>query len=294
MVAARREADRCASEMTRRRSRVRTFSLCLFALATVSLGHSSTSAATASVSIAAAANLIFALDALSAEFTRVAPDVSVKTTSGASGSLFAQIKQGAPFDVFMSADTDYPRALVADGVADSAMLRTFATGRLVVWTTRNAFDISDLAALVRSQSVKRIAIAQPKSAPYGRAARAALETVGVWSNAEPKLVFGESIAQTAQFVETGNADIGFVAMSLVISPRLEKKGAWTEVPPALYRSVSLDHAAVLTTRGAANPAAKRFLEFLVSDSAKRILREFGYGVPTDETFPARLEPARAT
>lgn len=268
-------------------------SLCLLALAILSLAHSSTSAAPGSVSIAAAANLIFALDELNAEFTRVASDVRVTTTSGASGSLFAQIKNGAPFDVFMSADTDYPRALVAAGAADPAMLRTFATGRLVVWTTRDQLDISDLAALVRSQSVKKIAIAQPKSAPYGRAARAALENIGVWSNAEPKLVYGESIAQTAQFVETGSADIGFVALSLVISPRLEKKGRWTEVPPALHRSVSLDHAAVLTNRGAANPAAKRFLEFLTSDGARRIFREFGYGVPaTDGTVPAGAESSR--
>jgi molybdate transport system substrate-binding protein len=232
-----------------------------------------------SVSVAAAANFVYALEALNAEFRRGAPEIMVTTTTGASGNLFAQIKNGAPFDVFLSADTDFPRQIIADGLGDRTTLRTFAMGRLVVWTTRAGLDVSDLAAVVRSADVRKVAIAQPKSAPYGRAARAALEKIGAWSIVESKLVFGESITQTAQFVETGNADIGLVAMSLVLSPRLEKKGRWNEIAPDLYGGASLDHAAVLTNRGAASPAAKRYLEFLGSDAARKILREFGYGVP---------------
>jgi molybdate transport system substrate-binding protein len=237
------------------------------------------------VSVAAAANLIYALEALNAEFKRAEPDVAVTSTSGASGSLFAQIKNGAPFDIFLSADTEYPRQIVAEGLGDPSTLRTFATGRLVIWTTRPNVDISNLAAAVRSPGVKKVALAQPKTAPYGRAAQAALEKLGAWSDAEPKIVFGENITQTAQFVETGNADLGFVAMSLVLSPRLANKGRWKEAAPDLYASVSLDHAAVLTTRGAANPTARRYLEFLRSDEARKILRDFGYGEPRENERP---------
>jgi molybdate transport system substrate-binding protein len=231
-----------------------------------------------SLSVAAAANFVYAIDELIAEFKRSAPGVAVTSTTGASGSLFAQVKNGAPFDVFLSADTEYPGQLVTAGLGDPTTLRIFATGRLVLWTTRPDLDVSHPAAAVRSPLVRKLAVAQPRFAPYGRAARAALEKLEVWTEAQPKIVMGENITQTAQFVETGNADAGFVALSLVLSPRLANKGRWTKVPPALYAGVSLDHAAVLTNRGTRNPAARVFLSFLTSDAAKQILRNFGYGV----------------
>lgn len=231
------------------------------------------------VAVAAAANFVYALDALNAAFKRAEPDTRVVTTTGASGNLFAQIKNGAPFDVFLSADTDYPTQIVAAGLGDPSTLVTFATGQLVLWTTRAEVDLSDLRAALRSPRVRKIAIAQPKTAPYGRAALATLEKLEVGSVTQPKLVMGENITQTAQFVQTGNADLGFVARSLVLSPQLAKQGHWVVVPAELYASVPLDHAAVLTQRGAANPAAKRYLDFLKTDAAKAILRNFGYGVP---------------
>ena len=230
-----------------------------------------------SVSVAAAANLVYALDALNAEFAKAAPDVKVTTATGASGSLVAQIKNGAPFDVFLSADLDYPRALAKAGQADEKSLVTFATGRLVLWTTQPGVELKSIADTVRSPGVKKLAIANRDSAPYGRAAQQALEKLGAWADAQPKLVVGENITQTAQFVETGNADAGFVALSLVLAPNLKTKGRWLEVSPDLYSSLA--HGAVLTTRGAANPAAKKYLEFLSSNAAKKILRDFGYGVP---------------
>jgi molybdate transport system substrate-binding protein len=230
------------------------------------------------VSVAAAANFIYALESLHAEFKRASPATTVTTATGASGSLYAQIRNGAPFDVFLSADVDYPRRIVTDGSGVSSTLTIFATGRLVAWTLRPDVDLSDLRTALRSASVRKIAIAQPRTAPYGRAAQVALEKLGVWTEAERKVVVGESISQTAQFVETGNADLGFVALSLVLSPQLAKRGHWVELPPECYAYVSLDHAAVLTVRGAANSAAKRYLEFLSTDAAKKILREFGYGV----------------
>jgi molybdate transport system substrate-binding protein len=231
------------------------------------------------VAVAAAANLVYALDALTAEFKRSAPDITVTSTVGASGSLFAQIRNGAPFDVLLSADTAYPQQIVAAGFGERSSLRTFATGRLVVWTMRSDLDLSNIEAALRDSRVQKIALAQPKAAPYGRAAEATLQKLSVWTELHRKFVFGENISQTAQFIETGNADIGFVAMSLVLSPRLEQRGKWQEVPPHLYPGVALDHAAVLTTKGAANPAARSFLHFLGTEPARKVLRDFGYGVP---------------
>jgi molybdate transport system substrate-binding protein len=230
------------------------------------------------VSLAAASNLVYVLDSLDAAFKRSSPAVDVTVTTGASGSLFAQIRNGAPFDVFLSADREYPEQIVAARLGDAASLRTFATGRLAVWTTRADLDVGDLRELLLSPEVKKIALAQPRTAPYGRAGQAALQKLGVWRDVERKLIFGENITQTAQFVETGNADAGLVALSLLLSPNFTRKGRWKEIPAEWHESVSLDHAAVLTLRGAANPAARRFLAFLETDAAKKILREHGYAV----------------
>jgi molybdate transport system substrate-binding protein len=235
-----------------------------------------TTRAAESVSIGAAANLVFALDSLNAEFKKSAPDVNLTSATGASGNLVVQIKNGAPYDVFLSADLDYPQALIKAGNAEAKSLVTFATGRLVLWTTRPGLEVRDIAATVRSPAVQKLAIANLDTAPYGRAAKQALEKLGAWTVALPKIVTGENITQTAQFVETGNADAGFVALSLVLSPKLKDKGRWLEVPADLH--APLDHGAVLTSRGAENGAAKRYLEFLQSEAAKKILREYGYGV----------------
>ena len=230
-----------------------------------------------SVSVAAASNLVYALDALNAEFAKTAPAVTVTTTTGASGSLVAQIAHGAPFDVFLSADLDYPRALVAAGQADGKSLVIFASGQLVLWTTRPDLKLEPIPALVRDPGVRKIAVANLATAPYGRAAQQALEKLGAWADAQPKLVVGETITQTAQFVATGGADVGFVALSLVLAPNLKATGRWLPVPAGLY--APLEHGAVLTVRGAANPAARRYLEFLASAAAKNVLRRFGYHVP---------------
>jgi molybdate transport system substrate-binding protein len=229
------------------------------------------------LSIAAAANLVYALEALDSEYGKGAPSVKVTTATGASGNLVAQIRNGAPYDVFLSADLDFPRALIGAGQADGSTLITFAVGRLVFWTGRTDLDVSALAAAVRSPLVRKLAIANVTSAPYGRAAKEAMEHLGVWDDAQPKLVIGENISQTAQFVETGNADAGFVALSLVLSPKLKDKGRWSEVPKGLYGA--LDQGAVITEHGAKNPAAQSYMGFLRSAAARGILESYGYGVP---------------
>lgn len=229
------------------------------------------------VAIAAASDLVFCLDALQAEFARTEPAVTVRITTGSSGNFFAQIRHGAPFDLFLSADVLYPRQLAAAGAADGRTLALYAIGRLVLWTTRPDLDPADPAALVRHPAVKKFAIANPEHAPYGRAAREALVALGVWPEVRSRIVLGENIAQTAQFVQTGNADAGIVALSLVQAPALQGVGRWRELPESLYQP--LEQAFVLTTAGARNPAAARYAAFLRSPAARAIFERYGFRLP---------------
>lgn len=230
------------------------------------------------LSIAGAANLIYALESLNAEFKKAEPTTELTVITGASGSLVAQIQNGAPFDVFLSADLEYPEKLVAAGHADPKSLTKFAVGRLVLWTTRPGLEVkAGAAAVVRDPKVRKIAIANLTTAPYGKAAREALTRLGLWQAAEPKIVIGENITQTSQFVETGNADVGFVALSLVLSPRLKDTGRWVEIDASLYSP--LEQGAVITQRGTANPAAARYLKFLSSPEARAVFERFGYRIP---------------
>jgi molybdate transport system substrate-binding protein len=254
-----------------RRVRAAVIGICL------GLGAPIAASGAETLTIAAAANLSYALEALNAGFREAFPEVDVTTAVGASGNLVAQIRNGAPYDVFLSADVEFAEALVRTGHADSKSLTRFAVGRLVLWTVKPGLDVSDIASAVRSPAVRALAIANADSAPYGRAARQALEKLGLWDVARPKLVSAENISQATQFVETGNADAGFVALSAVVSPRLKGRGRWTEVPAGLYDP--LTQVAVITARGAANPGSARYVAFLRGEEARRILEGFGYGMP---------------
>ncbi len=234
-------------------------------------------AAQSALSIAAAANFIPVLGPLDAAFEATAPGTTVTPSAGASGSLYAQIANGAPFDVFLSADLEFPRKLAQSGFAVGTSLTPFATGRLVLWTTLPGRDPVTIVGLLSNPRVHRVAIANPQTAPYGKAAKQALERLGLYAALAPRLVTGENISQTAQFVDTGNAQAGFVALSLVLSPGMKDRGRWVEVPAGLY--APLVHAAILTNRGAANPEARRYLLFLGSPAARAILARFGYGTP---------------
>ncbi len=229
------------------------------------------------VSVAAAANLVYALEALNAQFAASHPQVKLTSARGASGNLVAQIRNGAPYDVFLSADRTFAERLVSDGMAQAASLRVFAIGRLALWTVKAGVDIGSLERVVRDPAVHRIAIANPDSAPYGLAARQALEKQGLWEAVQPKLVRGENISQTAEFVQTGNAEAGFVAMSLLLVPGVKDRGRWLEIPADLY--TPLEQEAVLTNRGADNPAAREYIEFLGTAPARSILESFGYRLP---------------
>jgi molybdate transport system substrate-binding protein len=234
-------------------------------------------AAPVALAVAAAANLTYALAPLDAAFAKSNTGVTVVPVLGSSGNLVAQIRNGAPYDIFLSADMDFPRRLVQAGGAEASSLTVFAIGRLVLWTVNPALPMNSVAETVRNAGVVKLAIANPATAPYGRAAQQAMEKLGILDGIRPKLVVGENISQTAQFVETGNADAGFVALSLVLAPKLKNRGRWLEVPAELYEPIA--QGAVLTNRGSGNPAARRYLEFLHSPDATAIFRRFGYGLP---------------
>ena len=230
-----------------------------------------------SVSVAAAADLVYCLEELNATFQKAHPEIELKSSTGASGNFFAQIKNGAPFDVFLSADVNYPKELIKAGLADEKSLQLYAIGHLVVWTTLDIVDVSKGVASLSAPTLGKVAIANPEHAPYGRAAKAAIEHAKLWDAIKDKVVYGENIAQTAQFVETGNADAGIVALSLVLSPKLTKKGKWTEVPESDYPT--LEQAAVLTKKGANNPAAGQYLEFLRTPEARAVFDRYGFRLP---------------
>ncbi len=233
--------------------------------------------ATGTITVAAAADLIFALDELNAKFQAIHPGTAVKVTTGASGNLFAQIRQGAPFDVFLSADMNFPRELVKTGAADERSLASYAIGHLVLWTTKTNLPVRQGLAVLTNATIGRIALANPATAPYGRAARAALTNAGLWEAVQPKLVLGDNIAQTAQFVQTGNADVGLVSLSLVSAPKLAGVGVWWPVPEDAYPR--LEQGVILTARGATNDLARAYLTFLGSDTARVVLDRFGFRRP---------------
>ena len=231
------------------------------------------------VSIAAAADLAYCLDDMNAAFRKAHPDADLKVASGSSGNFATQIKNGAPFDVFLSADVSFPRDLVKAGLADEASLTTYATGKIVLWTTHpETIDVTKgLAVLKDPGSVKKLAVANPDHAPYGRAAKEALQHDKLWDAVQSRIVLGENIAQTAQFVETGNAEAGIVALSLVLSPKLAKLGKWQEIPADDY--ARLEQAVVLTKQGAGNTLARAYLEFLRSTEARAIFDHYGFRLP---------------
>lgn len=235
-------------------------------------------AAGGKITVAAAADLQFALPEIVREFQRTNPRVEVSTVYGSSGSFYAQICNGAPYDVFLSADRQYPDRLVEAGLAVRGSLVRYAMGRIVVWTPANSpldLDRQQIHAL-EADSVKHVAIANPQHAPYGRAAEAALRTLGVYDRVAPKLVMGENIAQTLEFAESGAAEAGIVALSLAVAPAARARGRYWEIPPTSYPPI--EQAGVVLTRSANATSAGEVLRFLATPAAARILANYGFSV----------------
>jgi molybdate transport system substrate-binding protein len=227
--------------------------------------------------IAAAADLVYCLQDLDAAFKQQNPDADIKVSSGSSGDFFAQIQHGGPYDVFMSADLNYPRKLAESGYADGHSLYTYAVGRIVLWTLDSSIDLSHGLASLKQASIKHIAIANPAHAPYGRAAQAALQHEGLWDAIQPLIVSGENIAQTAQFVQSGNADVGIVAYSLLKAPKLQNVGHYVLIPLEDYPT--MDQGAIVTTQGRSNPLAAKYLAFLATPAARAIFDRYGFSLP---------------
>jgi molybdate transport system substrate-binding protein len=224
------------------------------------------------VTIAAAADLNFAMPEIARQFRAAYPAVELEIAYGSSGNFFAQIGNRAPFDVFLSADVEYPRKLASAGVGVGNSVFTYAVGRLVVWVP--AGSPLDPATALREAAVKHIAIANPQHAPYGRAAQAALRTLGLYQSVAPKLVLGENIAQTLQFVESGAADAGIVALSLALAPPLRARGRYWEIPLDAYPRMEQGGIILKDSK-----AARDFRAFLLSDGGRRILKQYGFVIP---------------
>jgi len=235
-------------------------------------------AAAEELTVAAAADLNYVLSDMARTF-EAKSGIKVTLSFGASGNLYSQIQSGAPFDLFFSADEEYPQKLARAGVADASSLRIYALGHLVLWVPNNSpFDPQKLQMEVLTQSaVRHIAIANPQHAPYGRAAMAALEHFGLKSKVADKLVFGENVSQAAQFVQSGNAQAGLLALSLAKSPAMESTGRFWELPADSYPE--LKQAAVVISGSKHKTAAQAFLDFVVSPEGAATLREHGLTPP---------------
>jgi molybdate transport system substrate-binding protein len=231
-----------------------------------------------SLAVAVAANLKPAFEEIATRFQQRHPGVEVRATFGASGTFFAQISNGAPFDLFLSADVEYPAKVVERGLSDGEAF-TYAYGKLVVWVPKGSkldLDGEGLAAL-SDPAVQRIAIANPEIAPYGRAARAALERAGLYEGLKDRIVMGQNVSQTAQFVQSGNAQAGFIPLSLAKAPPLSEEGRAWPVPPASHDRI--DQAGVVI-KGAKEAALARALAaFVTGEGARDVLERYGYDVP---------------
>ena len=233
--------------------------------------------APAALAIAAASDLQSALPALAARFERETGR-PVTLTFGSSGNFYSQIQNGAPFDLFLSADVDYPRRLEAAGLTEPGTLRPYAIGTLVLYApTRAGLDLREGLAVLADPRVRRIAIANPAHAPYGRAAVAALTHARLYDRVRGKLVLGENISQAAQFVQSGNAEAGLLALSLALAPALRAGGTYVEVPDTFYPAI--EQAAVVVKASSRKDAARQFLAFLGRPEIVGLLKDAGFLLP---------------
>ena len=229
------------------------------------------------ITVAAAADLNPVLTEVAARYKSETGN-SVRLSFGASGNLNQQIKNGAPFDLFLSADEDYARSLIKEGFAEKDSLYRYAVGRLVLWIpATSTLDLQEKGmSVLLDPAVKKIAIANPLHAPYGRAAAAALRHFGLYEKVADRLVLGENVSQAAQFVESGNAQAGLVALSHAVAPGMKEKGKYWLVPPDAYPE--LNQAAVILSNSRHKQQAAAFLEYLKGSEARSIFEQYGFAL----------------
>jgi molybdate transport system substrate-binding protein len=240
------------------------------------------------IRVAAAADLQYALADLALQYEKHSA-TKLAVTYGSSGNFYAQIQNGAPFDLYFSADVAYPQKLVEAGLAERDSLYSYARGRIVLWVARD-FPL-DPALLewktLEEVRVQKIAIANPEHAPYGAAAVAALKKAGMYEKVQSKFVYGENISQTAQFVQSSGAQVGIVALSLAISPAMRDGKRW-EIPQELYPP--LNQAVVMLKSAQNQSAARAFLEFLKTDAARATLKRYGFTAAEDSNVASPTKP----
>lgn len=225
--------------------------------------------------VAVAANFAEVIDELKPIFEKDGTR-KLQVTTGSTGKLYAQIKAGAPFNILLSADTKTPERLETENLGVRGTRFTYAVGRLTLWSSDPARIGTDGPTALKAADVNHIAIANPDLAPYGVAARESLLALGLWDTLKSKIVMGENIGQTYSLVATGNAQLGFVAVSAILSPRATQKGSQWEVPQKLFTPIKQD--AILLNAGRNNDAAIAFLKFLKSPEARAVIERYGYGI----------------
>jgi molybdate transport system substrate-binding protein len=230
------------------------------------------------LTIAAAADLKFAMAEVVDKFRSNRPGDQIEVIYGSSGKFFTQIKNGAPFDMYFSADIGFPRELEKQGLT-VGVTHPYAIGRIVLWSLKPELAKTPLKNLPKAP-IRRFAIANPQHAPYGLRAKEAMEHQGVWKAMERKLVMGENIAHTAQFIDTQAAEAGIVALALVLSPTMAGKGTWTLIPDAWHEP--LEQGYVITKRAAGNRLAADFATYMDSEPARVIMRRYGFVLPGEE------------
>src|SRR4029077_2823309 len=246
--------------------------LCLFVITNVNL------AVAEEITIAAASNLNFAVREVAAEYEKASGN-QVRLTFGSSGNFYSQIQNGAPFDLFFSADLEYPQKLEGAGLTVPGSFYQYAIGRIVLWTGHESrIDVTKGIEALREPTTKKVAIANPKHAPYGRAAVAAMEYFKVYDQVKDKLIVGENISQAAQFIESGACDIGIIALSLAIAPTMKSKGTYWEVPTEAHPC--LEQGAVILKSSKNQEAARQFLEFIKGPQGQEIMKRYGFTLPS--------------
>jgi molybdate transport system substrate-binding protein len=234
-------------------------------------------AAAEEITVAAASDLTFVFPDVAATFQKETGN-SVKFSFGSSGNFLSQIQNGAPFDMFFSADIGYPKKLDAAGLVEPGTLYEYAVGKLVLWVpSASTLDLKRGLAVLTDPSIHKIAIANPEHAPYGRAAVAAMKHENVYDQVSSKLVMGENISQTAQFVQSGSADIGLLALSLAVAPSLKDNGRYELVPASDYPPI--EQAAVIIKSSKKKETAKQFLAFIKKPAIVSLMRDYGFTVP---------------
>jgi len=247
------------------------------ALVACVLGGTSPRVSAQELTIAAASDLQTVVPALAQQFKRQT-GITVKPVFGSSGNFFAQIQNGAPFDLFFSADVDYPKQLEAARLAEPGSLYEYAAGRIVLWTRKDSgIDLARGIGALADPRIRKIAIANPEHAPYGRAAVAALQHDGLYARVKTKLVLGENISQAAQFVQSGAADVGIIALSLTLGPDARAIGVAHDIPASFYPPIA--QAAVILSSSRNKDLARRFLTFIKEPDVVRALADFGFMRP---------------